>query len=121
MEYKCKKCNKNYSSYQSLWIHNKKFHNLPSTNINLTSTNINQISTNKKYNCKYCNKSYNIIQSRWKHEKICKIKDNEIARLKAEIEQLKNTKSNTNNKIITITIIPIQTVITIPIMEPSTT
>ena len=26
MEYKCKICDKNYSSYQSLWIHNKKFH-----------------------------------------------------------------------------------------------
>ena len=27
MEYICNICNKNYSSYQSLWIHNKKYHN----------------------------------------------------------------------------------------------
>jgi hypothetical protein len=27
MEYKCKNCNKEYKSYQSLWNHNKKFHN----------------------------------------------------------------------------------------------
>jgi hypothetical protein len=26
MEYPCTICNKKYSSYQSLWIHNKKFH-----------------------------------------------------------------------------------------------
>jgi hypothetical protein len=27
MEYKCIICKKDYSSYQSLWIHNKKYHN----------------------------------------------------------------------------------------------
>lgn len=27
MHYRCNICNKDYSSYQSLWIHNKKFHN----------------------------------------------------------------------------------------------
>ena len=27
MEYKCNYCNKDYSSYSSLWNHNKKFHN----------------------------------------------------------------------------------------------
>ncbi len=26
MEYRCNICNKDYSSYQSLWIHNKKYH-----------------------------------------------------------------------------------------------
>ena len=26
MEFKCKICNKNYKSYQSLWIHNHKYH-----------------------------------------------------------------------------------------------
>ena len=25
-EYRCNICNKTYASYQSLWIHNKKFH-----------------------------------------------------------------------------------------------
>jgi hypothetical protein len=36
MCYECKICSKDYSSYQSLWNHNKKFHNtnvVPSVNI----------------------------------------------------------------------------------------
>ena len=33
MEYKCNICNKLYSSYQSLWIHNKKFHTTPMTHV----------------------------------------------------------------------------------------
>jgi hypothetical protein len=36
MCYECKICSKDYSSYQSLWNHNKKFHNtnvVPSGNI----------------------------------------------------------------------------------------
>ena len=31
--YRCDKCNKEYSSYKSLWNHNKNFH----SNINLKS------------------------------------------------------------------------------------
>jgi hypothetical protein len=27
MEYTCNDCNKKYYNYQSLWIHNKKYHN----------------------------------------------------------------------------------------------
>ena len=91
MEYKCNICNKIYTSYQSLWNHNKKFHSddnkLLSTNNKFLSTNINQISTNlKTYDCKYCNKSYNIIQSRWKHEQKCKDKNNLLLNIKAETE-----------------------------------
>jgi len=85
MEYKCKECNKIYSGYQSLWIHNKKFHttgnNLLTTSNNLLTTGNNSLTTSnnsiiisnlsKKYKCKYCNKSYNIQQSRWKHEQSC--------------------------------------------------
>jgi len=79
MDFNCNTCNKIYKSYQSLWNHNKKFHNdicsITTTKINQISTNINQLST-KKYICKHCNKSYNIIQSRWKHEQKCKSKNN---------------------------------------------
>jgi len=28
MEFPCKVCNKDYSSYKSLWNHNKKFHHI---------------------------------------------------------------------------------------------
>ena len=92
----CKLCNKKYSGYQSLWIHNKKFHinnNIQnSTNINHQSTNINQNSTNiKKYECKNCLKKFNSIQARWKHNKKCIIiKNNEIE----ELKELKNTIFN---------------------------
>ena len=28
MEYKCEQCNKQYASYNSLWNHNKRLHNI---------------------------------------------------------------------------------------------
>ena len=111
MEYICKECNKKYSSYQSLWIHNKKYHNNYSNSnkhlINHKSTSnqheINNISDNKeeinKLCCKYCKKTFSFIQSRWRHEKNCIIKKNieneeklksENQRLKNEIKLLKN-------------------------------
>ena len=40
MEYKCTECTKDYSSYQSLWIHNKKYHKLSESYIthNISNT-----------------------------------------------------------------------------------
>ena len=62
MDFNCKKCNKKYSSYQSLWNHNKRFHK-------------NEIieTTHEKYNCDKCNKILSSRQSKWRHMKICKI------------------------------------------------
>ena len=38
-KYCCNICSKNYASYQSLWIHNKKFHSTSNNNdINLHKT-----------------------------------------------------------------------------------
>jgi hypothetical protein len=61
MEYRCDHCNKKYSSYQSLWIHNKKYHtikNIDSTgNVLICTGNVlenNSETTN--YKCKYCKK-----------------------------------------------------------------
>jgi len=82
MEYKCNICNKLYKSYQSLWNHNNKFHNLQNTNVtknvksrihnvhthNLTS---NTIQNNENCVCKYCKKILSTRQSRWRHEKSC--------------------------------------------------
>jgi hypothetical protein len=115
--YSCNICNKLYSSYKSLWNHNKIFHsinvstnipnvstnipnvstNIPnvSTNIPNVSTNIPNVSTNviiDKTLCKYCNKKYSTPQNRWKHEQKCKIqetKDNEIEKLKKTIKEMK--------------------------------
>jgi len=90
MEYKCKTCNKNYSSYQSLWIHNKKYHNIkPQITTQSTLT-----PTEKPQNiCLYCNKSFSRSDSRHRHEKTCKNKKNTIN----EIEQLKNKSNNITN------------------------
>ena len=59
----CNYCNKKYSSYQTLWKHNKKYH----TN---NDNNENKIN-NKKYNCKNCSKMYVHKQSLYKHIKKC--------------------------------------------------
>ncbi len=76
--HKCDICNKIYSSYKSLWKHNKNIHNnniIPhNTNIILDNTNIiNNLVENTKYSCKYCIKLFNNYQNRWKHEKKCQI------------------------------------------------
>jgi hypothetical protein len=40
MEFRCKSCNKEYSSYQSLWNHTKKFHTERSEKVNFWSTKV---------------------------------------------------------------------------------
>jgi hypothetical protein len=51
MCYECKICCKDYSSYQSLWNHNKKFHNINIiTSINMPKLPIVGINTLKKTN-----------------------------------------------------------------------
>ena len=107
MEYKCVICNKTYSSYQSHWIHNKKYH-------------ANELTiTDKKYECNSCNKIFNSRQSKYQHQQKCcnnTITD-EIKQLKAQIKELEklnqpklinncnnnnsnNTTKTTNNGII---------------------
>ena len=83
--YSCNICNKKYSSYKSLWNHNKIFHIKNNT---IISKNIPIID---KKLCKYCNKKYSTPQNRWKHEQKCKIqetKDNEIENLKNNINEM---------------------------------
>jgi len=90
MDYSCKQCNKNYSSYQSLWIHNKKFHKII---CNKSKENVNIVKNNKdsSYLCKFCNKSFLYKQSRCDHEKnYCKLRNqdlNEINKIKEETKQ----------------------------------
>jgi hypothetical protein len=95
-EYKCLQCNKEYSGYQSLWIHNKKFHeekNIPEQEKNII--------------CKFCGKDFAFTQSKWRHEKNCKKKQEnnnllenamiKISELEKKIDKLENKKSVTKN------------------------
>jgi uncharacterized phage infection (PIP) family protein YhgE len=107
MEYSCKLCDKKYSTYKSLWNHNKIKH---SENVVQSHTSVVQQDTNgkKEYEkdidkniCKYCNKKFCDRTYRWRHEQKCKAKNNELTELKEEIEKLKQqinaTKSNVQN------------------------
>ena len=111
MDFFCSQCKKQYSSYKSLWNHNKKFH---VTNINTynqcINANINNcqqssnkllITSNKSYNCRQCNKQFRFLQARHRHEKTCKTKENkeienekefylEEKRLELEIKKQEN-------------------------------
>jgi hypothetical protein len=92
---RCNICNKDYSSYNTLWVHNKKFHN-PMIILDNTFTNFDNtlIIPKKIYNCRTCNKQFNKFQNRWKHEKICKNKYNNTN------QEINNTINKNNNNII---------------------
>ena len=76
-EHKCNICNKLYSSYKTLWKHNKNIHKkdddkkLIKFDERLIKTELNESILN--YNCRFCNKYYNNKNSRWSHEQKCKI------------------------------------------------
>jgi hypothetical protein len=125
--YSCKICCKEYSSYKSLWNHNKKFHTIQViinheniTNNHENITNNHENITNKKCNiknnhnlniidvnpskntCKYCYKQFKYYQNKWDHEKnYCKNKitlQKENINLKNELEIIKNAKQIINYK-----------------------
>ena len=105
MEYRCNICNKKYSSYQSIWIHNKKFHTniilKSSDNILKNSTNnakssdiIPKNSDDKIYKCRKCSKIFHNVKTRWSHEQKCKQPDTnkfeELAEKNKELEKTIN-------------------------------
>ena len=117
MEYKCNICKKDYSSYQSLWIHNKKFHKtnnihnvskcIPSNITTVTNVHTN-IQPHDNTECKFCNKKLSNRQSRWRHEKICNQNVNNenniflihIKELSNEIKELKNKLESKQNFVV---------------------
>ncbi len=117
MEYKCNICNKYYASYQSLWIHNKKFHEIKNKN-NSNVKSCPSIVTSKStqlnkpgFVCEHCNNQFSRSDNLKRHYKTCKkiqeqkqkidntILYQEIEKLKEEIEKL---KKKPNKKIINI-------------------
>jgi hypothetical protein len=85
--YNCNICNKDYLSYQSLWNHNQKKHN------------INHHEIDK---CKYCDKIFNRKDNLVRHNKICKIKkehDDINSKLdEIKLEELKLKQLDAKNK-----------------------
>jgi len=109
--FSCNICNKKYSSYKSLWNHNKKFHSIPnviksSPKVDIctpegiptiVTTNNNANTANIiKYICKKCTKEYSSRQNRWKHEQKCIGNKNNITEL--EIIKEENKKLDNENK-----------------------
>jgi hypothetical protein len=81
MSHICKTCNRNYSSYQSLYNHNKKFHS--------------KVEEPVKLLCQYCKKPSSRKDNLHRHEKNCKHnKSNEYIELKKEINNLKEQLNN---------------------------
>jgi hypothetical protein len=109
MEFSCNICNKNYSSYKSLWNHNKKFHkvevslNKPEVSPSgfKVSPKVSLEENTGNYKCLYCDNKYKHKQSKYKHEKKCCTKNEiinddiinikkENMEMKAEMEKLKD-------------------------------
>jgi hypothetical protein len=100
--YSCNICNKEYSTYNTLWVHNKKFHSInpikkqsfdnhsPIKNNHLQN---NGCDTTKQ--CKFCNKVFSHYNNKWRHEKSCK--NDKIIELKLENNKLKKELEIKNN------------------------
>ena len=72
MTYHCDVCKKYYKTYNSLWTHNKKFHNNPET------VNKSIIKEKKEIKCNICNKNYANYSNLRRHKETCKNKPIEI-------------------------------------------
>ena len=102
MKYFCDHCKRDYISYKTLWIHNKKFHQ--NTEI------VNNYIKPRNFECKYCNKKFTTKQNMRQHiGNTCKLVDKETVKLEKQIELLQkeikgirsssitNNNTNTNN------------------------
>ena len=87
MEYICKICKKDYSSYKSLWYHNYKYHKHPVNNPNTVVNNLNT-TVNSIFKCNFCNKEFNTRQSKSRHE-LHYCKNNKLKEKDDEIQALK--------------------------------
>jgi hypothetical protein len=102
MEYKCNTCNKYYKTYQTLWKHNKEFHddktkinaiitkNITESNGFLCKSNGKMMESNFSLNCKYCNKLFKCKQNKHEHQKkVCEPKFTIINKENIELDKIK--------------------------------
>jgi len=105
MVHSCTQCNKNYSSYKSLWYHKYKYHkNNDNHQVDDDNHNDNHQMTVKNeeaktYSCSKCNKSFEFYQNRWRHEKNCKKEDDKIKNLEDKVLQLEKLIKKADSKI----------------------
>ena len=99
MEYNCKTCKRNYSSYQSLWIHNKKYHNADNHKQPQPIHKTPPIPTNNLL-CKYCNKIFSRIDSLNRHYNSCKMKKQQDITIKnnTNLEEMIRSIIKSENK-----------------------
>ena len=88
-KYNCNNCNKTYTSYKSLWTHNKIHHN------GIKNDEIVKEEIITEYTCGLCNKKYKHNPSKCRHEKNCTgIKqlniELETEKMRQETEKIKN-------------------------------
>ena len=108
MEHYCTICNKNYSSYKSLWNHNKLFHisqktqnNTKKTPKSISTHNYTQLlEENSDIKCNYCSKIFSRHDSLTRHLHTCKVRLSNEAKLKEENELLKNELNNFKNELL---------------------
>jgi len=94
MSNNCEICHKKYASYQSLWIHNKKYHSDDNNRPNNKRTNEKTIS------CDYCKKLFLNKYTLKNHTNICSIKKHNNEQELNELHNINNEELNEpNNKI----------------------
>ena len=106
MEYKCTHCNKEYKTYQTLWNHNKKFHNTNFTE-STNSKHCGKLKVSiKEIKCNKCFKVFKHKQSKSRHMKTCTVMEDKLKTMENEIIKLnkiikktqpQNITNNNNN------------------------
>jgi hypothetical protein len=97
----CNICKKTYTSYKSLWNHNKKFHTEEQsiTNHNQSLVQLQTNHNNSSTSCRYCNKIFSHYNNKWRHEKTCKDKNQIIIIDKNQYDDLQNKNKELEEKI----------------------
>ena len=97
--YNCNICNKVYSSYKSLWNHNKEFHKINNKkvqkvqNVQQQVQNVQQhVLLKKSLTCEICNRTFNSRSTKSMHKKKCTLKnDDKIEQLEEKNKILEDT------------------------------
>jgi len=101
VDFPCNICNKNYSSYKSLWNHNNKFHTKYIFKKTQKPSNSPQKSSISLNECTFCNKSFNRKDNLLRHKKTCQIKinNNKIDELEEKNKKLEETINKLKNQV----------------------